>query len=295
VTAILGGLATAVFWATTLVGSARAARLIGPWSTLAWVMLVGLAVALPLVLLTGSGTTLSTTNVIQLAAAGIANSVGLLLGYTALRRGKVAVVGPIISTEGAIGAVLAILAGDPVTAAAAALLAIIAAGVVLTSMEQASARVTAEGDPRPNPDESGRSAAVTAALALGAAALFGLNLFLTSRIATSLPVAWSMLPARVAGVIAVSVPLILSGRLRLTRAAAPFVVIVGVFEVVGIAAFAFASRDSAPVASVISSQFAGIAAVFAFLRFGERLGRIQVVGVVVIATGVAALAAVRAS
>jgi drug/metabolite transporter (DMT)-like permease len=295
VTAILGGLATAVFWATTLVGSARAARLIGPWSTLAWVMLVGLAVALPLVLLTGSGTTLSTTNVIQLAAAGIANSVGLLLGYTALRRGKVAVVGPIISTEGAIGAVLAILAGDPVTAAAAALLAIIAAGVVLTSMEQASARVTAEGDPRPNPDESGRSAAVTAALALGAAALFGVNLFLTSRIATSLPVAWSMLPARVAGVIAVSVPLILSGRLRLTRAAAPFVVIVGVFEVVGIAAFAFASRDSAPVASVISSQFAGIAAVFAFLRFGERLGRIQVVGVVVIATGVAALAAVRAS
>ncbi|HEX3427875.1 MAG TPA: DMT family transporter [Candidatus Limnocylindrales bacterium] len=294
-TAILGGLATAVFWATTLVGSARAARLIGPWSTLAWVMLVGLAVALPLVLLTGSGTILSTTNVIQLAAAGIANSVGLLLGYTALRRGKVAVVGPIISTEGAIGAVLAILAGDPVTAAAAALLAIIAAGVVLTSMEQASARVTAEGDPRPNPDESGRSAAVTAALALGAAALFGVNLFLTSRIATSLPVAWSMLPARVAGVIAVSVPLILSGRLRLTRAAAPFVVIVGVFEVVGIAAFAFASRDSAPVASVISSQFAGIAAVFAFLRFGERLGRIQVVGVVVIATGVAALAAVRAS
>lgn len=284
-----------MFWATTLVGSARAARLIGPWSTLAWVMLVGLAVALPLVLLTGSGTTLSTTNVIQLAAAGIANSVGLLLGYTALRRGKVAVVGPIISTEGAIGAVLAILAGDPVTAAAAALLAIIAAGVVLTSMEQASARVTAEGDPRPNPDESGRSAAVTAALALGAAALFGLNLFLTSRIATSLPVAWSMLPARVAGVIAVSVPLILSGRLRLTRAAAPFVVTVGVFEVVGIAAFAFASRDSAPVASVISSQFAGIAAVFAFLRFGERLGRIQVVGVVVIATGVAALAAVRAS
>jgi len=237
---------------------------------------------------------LSGTNVTQLAIAGIANSGGLLLGYAALRRGKVAVVGPIISTEGAIGAVLAILAGDPVSAAAAGLLAIIAAGVALASVEQPSERVTLQGDTRPNPDESGRNAAMTAALALGAAMLFGVNLFVTSRIATTLPVAWSMLPARLAGVIAVSLPLILSRRLRLTRAAAPFVVLVGAFEVAGIAMFAVASRESAPVASVMSSQFAGIAAVFAFLRFGERLGRIQVVGVVVIAAGVAALAAMRA-
>jgi len=292
--AILGGLATAVLWAATLLGSARAARLIGPWSTLAWVMLVGLAVALPAVLLSGSDASLSGTNVTQLAIAGIANSGGLLLGYAALRRGKVAVVGPIISTEGAIGAVLAILAGDPVSAAAAGLLAIIAAGVALASVEQPSERVTLQGDTRPNPDESGRNAAMTAALALGAAMLFGVNLFVTSRIATTLPVAWSMLPARLAGVIAVSLPLILSRRLRLTRAAAPFVVLVGAFEVAGIAMFAVASRESAPVASVMSSQFAGIAAVFAFLRFGERLGRIQVVGVVVIAAGVAALAAMRA-
>ncbi|HEY8845929.1 MAG TPA: EamA family transporter [Candidatus Limnocylindrales bacterium] len=292
--AIVGGLATAVLWAMTLLGSARASRLIGAWSTLAWVMLIGLAVAVPLVLLTGSTVTLTGQDVINLAIAGVANTAGLLLVYMALRRGQVAVVGPIVSTEGAIGAAIAIVAGDPLTAAAGALLAVIAVGVVLASVEQPSARVTAAGDTRPNPDESGRSAAITAGLALGAAVLFGINLFVTSRIADALPLAWSILPARLAGVVGVSLPLLITGRLRLTRAAAPFLVVVGLAEVAGIATYAIGSRDSAPIASVIASQFAGIAAVSAFVLFGERLSRVQVVGVVVIATGVAALAAVRA-
>jgi drug/metabolite transporter (DMT)-like permease len=294
VIAIVGGLMTSVLWAMTLLGAARASRLIGPWSTLAWVMLIGLTVALPLLLLTGSAVTLTGPDVVNLAVAGTANTAGLLLGYAALRRGKVAVVGPIQSTEGAIGAVLAIIAGDALTTAAGVLLAIIAIGVVLASVEQPSARVTAANDTRPNPDETGRSAAITAALALGAAVLFGINLFVTSRIADALPLAWSILPARLAGVIGVSVPLILARRLTLTRAAAPFLVLVGLAEVAGIATYAIGSRDSAPIAAVIASQFAGIAAVAAFVLFGERLGRVQVIGVVVIAVGVAALTAVRA-
>jgi drug/metabolite transporter (DMT)-like permease len=294
VIAIVGGLVTAVLWAMTLLGSARATRLIGPGSTLAWVMLIGLAVALPFVVLTGSTASLTGRDVINLAVAGVANTAGLLLGYVALRRGKVAVVGPIVSTEGAIGAVLAIIAGDLLTAAAAGLLVVIAVGVVLASVEQPSARVTAAGDTRPNPDETGRSAAITACLALGAAILFGINLFVTSRIADALPLAWSILPARLAGVVGVSLPLILARRLRLTRAAAPFLVLVGLAEVAGIATYAIGSRDSAPIASVLASQFAGIAAVAAFVLFGERLGRVQVVGVVVISIGVAALTAVRA-
>ena len=257
-------------------------------------MLIGLAVTVPLIVLTGSTPTMTGTDVMNVAIAGIVNTAGLLLVYTALRRGQVAVVGPIVSTEGAIGAVIAVIAGDPLTAAAAVLLAVIAVGVVFASVEHPSDRVTAAGDTRPNPDESGRSAAITAGLAMGAAVLFGINLFVTSRIADSLPLAWSILPARLAGVLGVSLPLIFSRRLRLTRAAAPFVVLVGLAEVVGIATYAIGSRDSAPIASVIASQFAGIAAVSAFVLFGERLSRIQIIGVIVIATGVAALAAVRA-
>ena len=291
--AIIGGLATAVLWATTLLGSARASRLIGPWSTLAWVMFIGLAVTVPLVLLTGSSVSLTDRDLLTLAIAGVANSGGLLLGYAALRRGKVAVVGPVISTEGAIGAVLAIIAGDPLTAGAAALLAIIALGVVLASVEKSGDRVVAEGDTRPRPDESGRSAAITAGIALGAALLFGINLFVTSRIANALPLAWSILPARVAGAALVGLPLLLSGRLRFTREAAPFLVLVGLAEVVGVATFALGARDSAPIASVIASQFAGIAAIVAFVLYRERLSRVQVAGVAVIAVGVALLAALQ--
>ncbi|HEY3163107.1 MAG TPA: EamA family transporter [Candidatus Limnocylindrales bacterium] len=292
--AIAFGLVTAVLWATTLLGSARASRLIGPWSTLAWVMLIGLAVTIPLVVVSGTDVVLADRDVVNLAVAGVANSGGLVLGYTALRRGKVAVVGPIVSTEGAIAAALAILAGDPITAAAAVLLTVIAVGVVLASIERSADRTAAPDDTRPNPDATGRSAAITAGLAVGAAVLFGVNLFVTSRLATALPLAWSILPARLAGVIGVSVPLLVSRRIHLRREAVPFLVLVGLAEVAGIATFALGARDSAPVTSVIASQFAGIAALTAFVLFGERLSRIQVAGVVVIACGVAGLAAVRA-
>ena len=63
VNAIAAGPATAVPWASTLLRSARASRLIGPWSTLACVMLIGVAVALPLVVVTGSAASLSSRDI----------------------------------------------------------------------------------------------------------------------------------------------------------------------------------------------------------------------------------------
>ena len=55
-----------------------------------------------------------------------------------------------------------------------------------------------------------------------------------------------------------------------------------------------AAQDGIATAAVLSSQFAAIAAVVAFFLFGERLTRVQVVGVVVIAIGVATLSVLRA-
>ena len=49
-----------------------------------------------------------------LVVAGGGNVVGLLLVYGALRVGKVSIVAPIISTEGAIAAVLAVAAGEAI-------------------------------------------------------------------------------------------------------------------------------------------------------------------------------------
>ena len=50
-------------------------------------------------------------------------------------------------------------------------------------------------------------------------------------------------------------------------------------------------HDSIAITAVLGSQFAAIAAVVAFFLFGERLSRIQVVGVVLIVGGVTVLAA----
>ncbi len=69
----------------------------------------------------------------------------------------------------------------------------------------------------------------------------------------------------------------------------------GVAEVVGIASFALGARDSISITSVLGSQFAAISAVGAFLLFGERLRRIQVVGVVTILVGVGMLAAITSA
>jgi drug/metabolite transporter (DMT)-like permease len=79
----------------------------------------------------------------------------------------------------------------------------------------------------------------------------------------------------------------------MTRRAVPFVVIVGLGEVLGNASYILGSRDSIAIASVLASQFAAFAAVAAFFLFHERLSLPQRSGFVAIAVGVAILTVVR--
>jgi drug/metabolite transporter (DMT)-like permease len=301
VLAILGGFGAALCWATASLASARASRLIGSWATLGWVMLIGTLVAAPATLLWGGGADLTPTALQLLAISGVTNVVGLLLVYTALKHGKVAVIAPIVSTEGAMGAVISIVFGEQVGIAAAIVLTAIAAGIVLASLggndevaavEPGGLTVDPSERTAAGPGQPGRGAVL---LALGAVVAFGINLYASARVGATLPLAWSMLPARLGGFVFVALPLLATGRLHLTRAALPFVVVVGLAEVFGTAVYAFGARDGIAVASVTSSQFGAIAAVVSVFFFRERLRRIQVVGVVVIAVGVALLAALQTS
>ena len=101
-------------------------------------------------------------------------------------------------------------------------------------------------------------------------------------------------PARVLGVAAVTLPLVVTRRLVLTRAAVPFVVASGLCEVGGFACYALGSRHGIAVAAVLASQFAAVAAVAAYFLFHERLTRLQLAGVIAIPAGVAALTALQA-
>jgi drug/metabolite transporter (DMT)-like permease len=112
-------------------------------------------------------------------------------------------------------------------------------------------------------------------------------------VAEELPVGWVIFPTRMLGVLALAVPLALLGRLRMTREALPLVAASGVLEILGLVAYNVGARQAIAVAAVLSSQFAAIAAVAAFYVFRERLARVQVAGVAVIAVGIAVLTALQ--
>ena len=101
--------------------------------------------------------------------------------------------------------------------------------------------------------------------------------------------AWVLLPFRLLGTVLVALPLALSGRLALTRRAAPLVLAAGILEVLGFASFTVGARHDLAVAAVLSCQFAAISAVAAYFLFRERLERLQLVGVVVVLAGVTLL------
>ena len=132
--AVIGGLGAAVCWAATTLCASRSTKLIGGPSALAWVMLVGFVVAAPLTAASGIPDSLGARELGWLAVAGAGNVGGLLLSYGALRIGKVSIVAPIISTEGAVAAVLAILGGETLGAAVGAMLGVVVLGVVLASV-----------------------------------------------------------------------------------------------------------------------------------------------------------------
>ncbi len=279
--AIFGGLGAASVFATATLSASRGTRLIGPRSFLAGVMLVGLVVTLPAVA-ARSVPHIGGVDAGWLVLSGCGNVTGLLCAYAALRLGKVGIVAPVVSTEGAIAAVLAVVAGEGISPGAGATLGVIACGILLSG-------VTRDADQVPA-DPGGLRAL---AFAIAAALAFGASLYATARVGASLPVAWAVLPARAVGVAAVTLPLALSRRLTITRQALPFVVLAGLCEAAGFALFTVASRHGIAVSAVLASQFAAIAAVAAYLLFGERLARVQLAGVASIVVGVAILSALQ--
>jgi uncharacterized membrane protein len=284
--AILGGLGAALAWAVTLLCTSRATRMISSGSVLAWVMLTGFCIVVPWAAIVGVPDGLDRGSAAWLLLAGLGNILGLLLVYTALQEGKVGIVGPIVSTEGAIAAVLSVVAGESLAAGSAAMLALIAVGIAL-------AATTAESEVPDVASAVDRARSVPV-IALLAACSFGVSIYATARASADLPIAWAVAPPRILGVLLVFIPLATTSRLQLTRPAVPLVVIAGIAEVVGFALFAVGSRHGVAVAAVLASQFAAIAAVAAYFLFGERLTRVQLAGVATIVAGVAILTALQA-
>ncbi len=276
--AILGGLGAAVAWGIANVCSSRSSRMIDPASVVGWVMLVGLLVAAPPALIGGIPSALHGSAAAWLALAGAGNVAGLLLAYAAMRIGQVSLVAPVVSTEGAMAAVVALAFGESISPATGVMLAVIVLGVALASIPSAGADAG-----------SVRRHSKVVYLAIASAAAGGASLYAAGRAGTALPVAWVGLATRIVGVPAITIPLALSGRLRLSRLAFPLVLTSGICEVVGFYAYTAGARHGIAIAAVLSSQFGAVAALVGYLVLGERLSRIQLCGVLAALAGVAAL------
>jgi len=291
-TAALGGLGAALVWSLGNVFAARAAHALGPMVTLAWVMLVGLAilaVALPL----GGAPALSGSSALWLAIGGGGNVAGLLLLYRALRTGAMGVVMPLVSTEGGLAAVIAVIGGQSIKAATAGAMVLVVAGVIMTSPREG-----------PDPADEALVAGVRglmrddrrAALIAAVAALsMSFSMYATGRAGSLVPAGWAVLPPRLIGVLVVTLPLFAARRLRrLGVAEAGWLAVAGACEVGGFLLYTLGARTSIPVAAVLSSLTGAMGVGWGRLAFGERLAPLQLAGVAVIFAGVAVVSATSA-
>jgi len=273
---VIAGAGAALAFGVATLCSATASRAIGAGSTLGWVALTGLLITLPVLAFSEAPATLDTTAVGWLALSGTGNALGLLSAYRAVRQAKVAVVAPILSTEGAVAAALAVAGGQALSAPAAAALAVITIGVAMAALARSHAA-------------SGRSRSAGVPWAIVGATAFGASLFATGRAGAVLPLAWAVLPPRLVGAVAVTAPLALAGRLRISRATAPLLVGAGACEFGGFALYTVGAGRDIAVTAVLVSLFGAVAALLACLVFRERLSRTQLAGVATIVGGVAVL------
>jgi drug/metabolite transporter (DMT)-like permease len=94
--------------------------------------------------------------------------------------------------------------------------------------------------------------------------------------------------------VALAAPLALARRLALTPRVFALVACSGVCEVLGFYSYTSGARHGIAVAAVLSSQFAAVAAIAAWVVFRERISRVQLAGVCIVVVGVGVLSALRA-
>src|SRR5262245_39352639 len=112
--------------------------MIPPVALLGWVMLIGAVVSAPFALASGVPDGQGAEQDGLLVVTAIGNTTGALLVYSSLKHGKVGVVAPITSAQGAAAPVIAVLAGEQIATGAAIAPGAIVIGVALSGMARSN-------------------------------------------------------------------------------------------------------------------------------------------------------------
>ncbi len=212
------------------------------------------------------------------ALAGAASLGGLWAFYAAMAMGTVSVVAPIASLGVVVPVAVGLARGDAPAAIQLVGLVPAIAGLVILSFEE-------------QPEHAGiaRRSIILAILAgLGFGIFFsGLDLAAADR------PGWAILAVRVGGVATVAIALLVSRpRLAVVSGSIAILLTIGFFDVLANGLFAVASTKGVlPVVAVGGSMYPAFTIALAHGVLGERLARIQRLGVVFALLGVALIAA----
>jgi drug/metabolite transporter (DMT)-like permease len=270
-------LASSVVWGTSDFFAGLKARTIAPPAVVAVTQCAAL-VALSAILLvrnTGLSPTFIGNGPLWSIAAGAAGAAGLVCFYTALASGTMGVVAPISSLGALVPVLLGLLTGEKPSATAWVGMAVAVTGAALAS----------------GPELTGALPARPVILAAVAAVFFGTALFCLDRGArfALLETLWSMRLTSVALFLVAGLAARSMGGTRVHDL--PALTVIGLGDVTANALFAFSSsRGMVSVASVLGSLYPVATVFWARLLLGERLRRIQTIGVALTLVGVVAIA-----
>jgi len=270
-------LASSVFWGTSDFFAGLRSRTIAPPAVVAVTQgfaLLALSVIL-LVRNTGFSASFTGNGPLWAIAAGAAGAAGLICFYTALASGTMGVVAPISSLGALVPVFLGLLTGEHPSVTAWVGMAVAVTGAALASGPE----LTGVVPPRP------------VMLAAVAAACFGAALYCLDRGAryAVLETLWGM---RVISVVLFLIAGLAVRSVGGTRARdLPALAVIGLGDVTANGLFAVASsRGMVSVASVLGSLYPVATLFWARLLLGERLRRIQSIGVALTLVGVVAIA-----
>ncbi len=268
---ILLGILAATVWGIAGVAGGLGARRVGAHRAIAWSMMLGLLLALPLALASGAPGRIDVRTVLWLLLVSAGMLGGLVCVYQGMRLGSIAVVASISATYGGVGAVLSIISGEQPST-----ITLIALGVAVVAAVLASQGETnVPGLVYANPNRA-------ALLGAGAALLWGIQLWAGAQIGDDVGASWMVASARTVGVVVVALPLIARGAARIDRRTVPYLLVAGFGEVCGMTLFVLSSAYGVAQAAVLTSQYGAVAALIGVVVLKERLRAIQLIGIVII-------------
>jgi drug/metabolite transporter (DMT)-like permease len=210
----------------------------------------------------------------------MAGMVGLAAFYRGLAIGTMSIVAPIAATGASVPVLVGLASGDRPSAAVLAGIAVAIVGVVLAAREQA-----------PEGSVAAAVARRSVLLALGAALGFG-AFFVGLDASADAGVLWALLAARIASFsLIAAVALAARPRVPADPRTLALLAGIGLFDLAANACFALATTEGLlSVTSVLASLYPLMTVLLARLVLGERVRRIQEVGIAAAVVGVVLIA-----